>query len=69
MRGGPWVETESTRAFEEQLAGLEVLDIGKSGMKFNKNLIIMCKLVNRYKVFSGFLEHGIVRVNENCVKV
>jgi len=29
MRGGPWVQTESTWAFEEQLASLEVLNTKK----------------------------------------
>jgi hypothetical protein len=53
-RWGPWIETGSTQAFEEQLADSEVLDTEKSGMKFNKNLIVICKLVNRYKIFLDF---------------
>jgi len=54
MEGGPRIEAEYTRALEEQLAGVEVLNTEKIGMKINKNMIVTCELIYRYKVFLNF---------------
>jgi hypothetical protein len=51
MKGGPWIEAELTRALEEQLAGLEVLNTENIWMKFIENLIVTSELIDRYKIF------------------
>jgi hypothetical protein len=54
MRGWPWIETGTTRALEEQLAGVKVLNTEKIRMKFNENVIVTSKLVYRYEIFLDF---------------
>jgi len=54
MRGGPRIETEFTRALEEQLAGFEVLNIEKIWVKFNKNVIATGELIYRNEIFLYF---------------
>jgi len=50
MRGRLWIEAGSTRALEEQLAGVKVLNTEKLRMKFNENVIVTSKLVYRYEI-------------------
>lgn len=55
--GGPRVETSFTQAVEEELARAKVLDTEKRRVKFNKDLVITSKLVDRYEIFFEFEEH------------
>lgn len=68
MRGGPRIETEFTRALEEQLAGFEVLNTEKIWVKFNKNVIVTGELIYRNEIFFVFQEHVRGRIIESYVR-
>jgi len=69
MRGGPRIETEFTRALEEQLAGFEVLNTEKIWVKFNKHMINTGELIYRNEIFFVFQEHVRGRLIESYVRV
>jgi hypothetical protein len=45
-RRGPRVEAPLTQAVEEELPSAKILDTKKRRVKFKKNLVIMCELID-----------------------
>jgi len=66
-KGWPWIEAELIRALKEQLTCLEILNTEKVKMKFNKNMVISCELINR-DTFFLYLRNIKERINESYMR-